>query len=262
MFDREHRGPKCEDESSGDRIADWLGMASAACQSRHEEPVNAEVTLLLWWAAFAGSHMGLSSVRVRPRLVAAMGPGAYAGLYSLVALATFVPLVSVYMSHRHDGAELWNLRHVPGLLGASMWLSGACFAFSVASFFQPSPAGMGASGTARARGLTRITRHPLFVPIAFLGLSHAAINGFATDVIFFGGLFVYGIVGCMHQDARKRATEDDAFRAFLDETSLLPFAAILRGRTRLVWTELPWAGMAVGIAAAIGFYRLHAWMFA
>jgi uncharacterized membrane protein len=247
-----------------------------------------ELALLLWWVAFAATHIGLSSVRVRPRLTAALGEGAYRGLYSLIALATFVPLVWFYMSHRHVGAELWSLRHVTGVRTFSMWLSGSCFALSVASFFQPSPAGMG-GGPPRVRGLLRITRHPLFVPIALLGFSHLLINGYATDVIFFGGLFVYGIAGCMHQDARKRVgtpdarkrvgtpearkhvdapearkhvrEQDAAFDAFLRQTSVLPFTAILAGRTELVWSELPWAGLAVGALAAIGFYQLHGWMF-
>ena len=223
--------------------------------------MSAELTLLLLWVAFGGTHVLMSSIGLRPKLVAAVGANGFLGVYSLVALATFVPLVSVYMGNRHGGELLWDLRGLPGLKVASMWFSGACFTISVASFFQPSPAMFGVGGEPRAHGLLRITRHPLFLPVGLLGLSHALLNGYATDLLFFGGLFVFGIVGCMHQDVRKRTTEGAAFEKFLSETSLLPFAAIATGRTKLVWSELPWIGLAVGVVAAVGFYHLHWTMF-
>jgi uncharacterized membrane protein len=223
--------------------------------------MSPELSLLLLWVAFGGTHMVLSSLTVRPKIVGALGLNGFLGLYSLVALATFVPLVSVYLGNRHGGELLWSLRDMAGVRAASMWISGACFSISIASFFQPSPAMFGVRAEPRAYGLLRITRHPLFAPIAVLGLSHLLLNAFVTDVIFFGGLLVYGVVGCMHQDARKRASEGAPFEAFLAETSLIPFVAILSGRTKLVWSELPWLGLAVGVVAAVGFYHLHWTMF-
>lgn len=223
--------------------------------------MSPEVALVFGWLVFGGSHMALSSVTLRPKIVGALGTGGFLGLYSLVALATFIPLVSVYIGNRHGGELLWNLRDVPGVRTAVMWFSGACFTLSIASFFQPSPASFGIGGEPRAHGLLRITRHPLFLPIGLLGLSHTAINGYVTDVLFFGGLFVYSVVGCMHQDARKRATEGPAFEKFLAETSLVPFAAIVGGRTSFVVSELPWLALGVGAAAAVGFYHLHWVMF-
>jgi uncharacterized membrane protein len=223
--------------------------------------MSAELTLVGLWLAFGATHVLLSSVRVRPRIVDAIGPGGYMGLFSLVALATFVPLVSVYIGNRHGGELLWSFGGVAGLRTASMWFSGICFTISIASFFQPSPASTGVTGPPRAIGLLRITRHPLFMPVGLLGLSHLALNGYVTDILFFGGLFVYGVIGCMHQDARKQETEGEPFAAFVRETSLVPFAAIITGRTKLVVSELPWLGLCVGVAAAIGFYQLHGTMF-
>jgi len=223
--------------------------------------MSTELALILGWLVFGGTHMAMSSVTLRPKIVATVGANAFTGIYSLVALATFIPLVSVYVGHRHGGELLWNFRDTAGVRTAVMWFSGCCFAFSVASFFQPSPASFGIGGPARVHGLLRITRHPLFLPIGLIGLAHTVINGYVTDVLFFGGLFIYAIVGCMHQDTRKRVTDGPAFEKFLAETSLLPFAAILTGRTAFVASELPWLGLAVGAAAAVGFYHLHWVMF-
>ena len=57
--------------------------------------------------------MGLSSLRVRGRLVAALGERGFLGVYTLVAFATFVPLVGFYFSHKHEGPFLWYLGAQP-----------------------------------------------------------------------------------------------------------------------------------------------------
>ena len=68
-----------------------------------------ETTLLIggFWAAFAGTHVWLSSARTRAALIARVGPQPFQGIYSLVALATFVPLVWIFARHKHAGPLLW-----------------------------------------------------------------------------------------------------------------------------------------------------------
>lgn len=218
-----------------------------------------QITLL--WFLFAATHVVPASVRLRPALIAKFGLRAYLGLYSLVSLAVFIPLVTVYVRNRHAGALFWDLRSAPGVFEISWIVSGLSFTFIVASLFQPSPLGMGTSGKAQPYGLSRITRHPMFVPLATLGAGHLLLQGYQTDVAFFGGLLVFGYLGCAHQDARKRALESERFGEFLDQTSLVPFAAMLAGRTRLVASELPWYGLAIGAAAAVGAFMLHTPLF-
>ena len=75
-------------------------------------------TIVLLWLAFGLSHGLLSSRGPRARLVSALGDRGFLGVYSLVALATFVPLVSVYAAHRHEGALLWT----PGVGVWGFWL--------------------------------------------------------------------------------------------------------------------------------------------
>lgn len=220
------------------------------------------VGIAVLWIAFMVTHIWPTSASLRPRLVARLGAGPYLGLYSLLAFATFVPLCWLYFSHRHDGPLLYDLRDLPALRGIVLWVSGVSFAFSVAAFFQPSPVGMGPGANApQARGLARITRHPLFLPIGILALAHLSYSGYLTDVVFFGGLALYSFAGCAHQDARKRALEGEQWSAFFAETSFVPFAALLSGRTRLSLRELPWIGFVIGGLAAWGFYRLHWKMF-
>jgi len=98
------------------------------------------VTIVLLWLGFAGSHLTLSSVRVRQALVARIGEGPFRGLYSLVAFAFFIPLVWTYFGHKHAGPWLWTLPLGPGLRWAIYAGMGLAFVLVVAGFIRPSPA--------------------------------------------------------------------------------------------------------------------------
>lgn len=214
--------------------------------------------VLLFWVAFAGTHIGLSSAPVRGRLLARAGERGFQGLYSVVALATFIPLTVAYSPH--DGPFLYTLAGVPGVRALSIALSALAFLLVALSFAQPSPTSMGARVTP-ARGTVRITRHALFAGIALWGTSHLLVNGFLSDVIFFGGFAVYPWIGAVHQDARKQAGGDPALKDLYRETSVVPFAAILTGRNRLVLSELSGWAAAAGLAAAALMYWAHALLF-
>ena len=214
--------------------------------------------IVAWWVAFAGSHMGLSSLRLRPRLVAALGERGFQGVYSLVAFATFVPLVSTYYAHKHAGPLLWSLAGVPGSRPFAYALIGIAFSLVVAGLVQPSPASL-TPGKAELRGVARITRHPLLMGFGLWGLAHllaASVN--AAELAFFGGFPLFALVGCAHQDRRKRATLGEPYRAWCAATPFLPF-------TRAGWLAglreppLP-AAIAGGIALAYGLRQAHGWL--
>lgn len=222
--------------------------------------MDTSVQILLWTLAFGAGHLGLSSIRVRPRLVAALGEAGYLGLYSLVSLGTFVPLVRAWLGGIHGGGVLWNLRANPAVHVPMLLVSWLAFTMALAALVQPSPASIGPRATVRARGLTRVTRHPLFMHVGIWALAHVVLNGFLNDVLFFGGVFLVGLLGCIHQDSRKRVTDPD-LAEFFAETSLLPFGAIAAGRNRLALDEMPWVAIAIaGVASAV-LWRCHGAMF-
>ena len=205
--------------------------------------------------------MGMSAVSMRGKLVAALGERGFLGVYSLVSLATFVPLVRCYLTSRHHGPLVVGLAHLPGVHALAMTIAWLSFASAIGGVFQPSALSLGAVSVARAHGVGRITRHPLFMSLGVWAAAHLLVNGFLTDVLFFGGFALFCVIGCAHQDKRKRATRGAALDAYFAETSLLPFGAILAGRNRLVWSELPWLGLAIGAALATTLYLLHPRMF-
>jgi uncharacterized membrane protein len=223
--------------------------------------VKALFWVAFWFAAFAATHLALSSARLRPALLARLGEKGFLGLYSAVALATFVPFVWVYFSNRRSGPLLWGAAAVPGARPLALVLSALGLALVAGALAQPSPALDAARPDCGSRGLTRVTRHPLFMGIALWALGHLLVNGFATDAVFFGGLLVFSLAGAAHQDARLRASGEARLERFYAETSFWPFAAILSGRNRLAWAELPWGAAALGVVLALGLYALHPWAF-
>jgi uncharacterized membrane protein len=180
------------------------------------------LSVLLLWLGFAGSHLLLSSMSVRQRLIGRLGELPFRGLYSLVALAFFVPLVRIYFRSKHSGPWLWAIAIGPVLTVLIYVGMGIAFTLLLSGLIRPSPASV-VAGAAKASGAFRITRHPVLMGFALFGLLHMIPNGSATDVAFFGGFVLFTLVGTWHQDQRKLASGTPGFREFYAATPFLPF---------------------------------------
>jgi uncharacterized membrane protein len=208
--------------------------------------------IALLWAAFIATHLGLASVRVEPRLRAKLGDAAFVGLYSLVALAIFVPLVTVYFGNRHAGPWLWVVTVGP-VLRALLYLGMTLgLVLAVGSLLRPSPASLVPYAPAEVRGVYRVTRHPLVLGLALIWALHLIPNASTADVAFFGGFLAFSLAGARHQDLRKLHAGDPKLREFIAATSFLPFG---RGFGGLA--DLPPLVIALGVVAALGIRWLH-----
>jgi hypothetical protein len=212
--------------------------------------MDAALALIALWVAFAATHMGLSSLRWRPTLVRMLGERGFAAVYSLIALAIFVPLVRSYFTHKHQGPYLWTLAGVPGLRWVMFAGMALAFALLVGGLVRRSPSSM-VPGATEVGGAQYVTRHPVFMAAGLFGLLHlCVVSVHATELAFFGGFPVFAVLGSRHQDARKLAAADDRLRRFHVATSLLPD---LRGLPAFVrQAPLP-------VAAGIGAAALLRW---
>ncbi|TFH44448.1 MAG: hypothetical protein E4H01_11105 [Lysobacterales bacterium] len=191
-----------------------------------------EVTVIfVLWMVFALTHVVLSSSPLRPQAVRLFGERLFQGLYSLAAFAVFAPLVLVYADNKHIGPLLWFIE--PGLLTDIVTRIGNTIAvlLVVAGIFRPSPTGVTGTPTRRPSGVQRITRHPLFMGIVLWALMHLLVNGYASDVVFFGGFVIFGLLGSWHQDHRQKALPDGAYAKFCEQSPFLPFTGgnIIKG---------------------------------
>lgn len=213
--------------------------------------------VVCWWVVFAATHTLMSQPPIRVRLVGRLGEQGFRGVYSLVALATFVPLVTTYFVYRTSRA-VWlpALAVVPGVWWITMLVNFAATVFLVLGFSSPNPVSSLTGGReTRVRGILRITRHPGFTGFGLLGVGHLLVLRAPIDVAFFGGLLLYAILGAAHQDWRRRSMPE--LTDFFRETSFFPFVAIWPGKTSLEFSEFSLRGLAAAIVAFTMLFFFH-----
>jgi uncharacterized membrane protein len=224
------------------------------------------IAIALWAALFVASHIVISSDAVRPGLIRAIGATPYRGLYSLVAFATFIPLLLAFAHHKHAGPMLWNLRSVEPLRWLVWLFMLLAFIFFIGSFVNPNPGAIGADAIPGAagrgvRGILKITRHPNFVALTLFALAHMLMNGWTGDVIFFGSIVVLAVFGGRHQDARKLRELGASYRALVDRTSFFPGAALVRGRQHWTAADTPWIAIVFGAIVTVVVVMFHPVLF-
>ena len=253
---------------------------------------NEEWVLPTWWP---GDNNGN---KIFPDNLT-VGRQIYRVLYTAVSFITLGSAFGAYLhsssfSLDHSGAQS-ALVYNACLLSAAL-----SFGASIASLVNASPLGLmpsfEADGTSdnsgsvvgirrddalkfTTRGLTRITRHPLILPVVPWGIATAILaGGRPCDAILFGGLSIYAMAGCYAQDLRvireegsvgtvfqtesrnvnEGASEEEQegtrLRAFFEQTSFVPFKAVFDGRQSLddIVREFPWLQFFVG--TIVGMY--------
>jgi uncharacterized membrane protein len=216
------------------------------------------------WLLFGGSHVGLATHPVRSRLVARFGEMGFTAIFYLVAALSFAWLVSYYAAHRFDGAPGLDLASLPVARGALTIAIVAGFMLIVpALVIYPSlPAALFGQTIRGPRGIERITRHPFDAGTALFAVAHALLAPHAVGIVFFGGFALLAVLGSRHQDGKLLARHGSPYADYLNATSAVPFAAILAGRQRLVWRELPIGSIAGGLALALVLRQWHEAIFA
>lgn len=211
-------------------------------------------TLLAATLAFLATHF-VTSTPLRAALVKALGEWPYRGLYSAVALAAFAWMISAYSNAPHE--PLWaGLRSLPVVVMPFAFVLLACG-------YWRNPTMVGADKLLKsedpARGMIRVTRHPLMWAIMLWSGAHIIARGDLASLIFFGGFLLLAGLGTSLMDARKRSNPDWA--RFAAVTSNIPFSAIAQGRNRVDWREIGWLRPLIGLALFAVFFAAHAWLF-
>ncbi len=223
--------------------------------------MNPTEVIGVWATLFVLSHLVISSDVIRPALIRRIGEQPYRGIYSLVAFATFVPLVVAFARHKHAGPVLWYLRREDPI----RWLAWALMLFALllfaGSFINPNPGAIGAGSGGKTSGILKITRHPSFVAIVLFAIAHLLMNGWAGDVLFFGSIGILAILGGMHQDRRKLHELGAPYRTLLDQTSFFPGIALICGRAHWQPSDMPWAAIGIGAAATVIIVLVHPMLF-
>jgi uncharacterized membrane protein len=207
-------------------------------------------------AAFVALHVGVAAGGLRSALVAKLGEGRYRALFSIASAVLLIWLIWAFAQMRADPFDplnmaLWtppswarHVTHLLVLLGFLLAVTGLLSRTFKTSDAEP------------ARGMMRVTRHPFLWGVAFWALGHLISNGERFAVMLFGALGVMALLGARSIDRKSAARDPENWARFEAATSNLPFAAIVQGRNRFVFSEVHWRLLiALIVFALVGYFH-------
>lgn len=208
-------------------------------------------------ALFLVTHF-VPSTPLRAAIVRSTGERGYLGLYVLVAIATLGWMIFAY--NRAPLEPLWQgVRILPALLMPFAFILVICGVLS------RNPTAVAQEKVLKAeepaRGILRVTRHPVQWGILLWAAAHLLARGDLKSAIFFGGFLALSALGMVLIDARKAKALGEDWKRFAGATSNLPFAAIAQGRNRFSAAEIGMAKPLIGLALYAAFLLLHSWLF-
>jgi uncharacterized membrane protein len=213
--------------------------------------------LLLACAVFLATHF-VPSTPLRGMLVNGLGQWGYTGLYSAVALALIGWMSWAYA--RAPMEPLWQgVRWLPALVMPLSFVLLACGLFAS----NPTIVGMYRllKNADPARGIIRVTRHPVMWAFLLWALAHLLARGDLKSLVFFGSFALLAGVGTLLIDHRKQQSLGENWARFATVSSNLPFLAILQGRNRFDAKEIGWRNPAIGLALYALFFWVHPLLF-
>jgi uncharacterized membrane protein len=204
-------------------------------------------SLLFAAALWVAIHLGIGGASPRTWLASRLGERGFRIAFSLASILALLYLIHTKVEA--EGAYLWTA--TPMLRLALEIIMLPALWFFLASIIRPNPTLFGAGRTAafRVRGVQRVTRHPMLWAFAIWAIVHITVRGDSAALVFFGAFAVTALVGMPSVDAKLAAADPAAWKALADQTSIVPFAAILGGRNKLAPSEI--SGWELTAAAAI-----------
>lgn len=227
---------------------------------RNQGNKRAMTNLLVAAIFLVGTHFGIASTHLRDQLVHSVGEGMYRALYSLIAAVAIIWLILAFRVAPFE--PLWIpgpvLRHVPILLMPVALL------FLVGGVSRPNPTAVGQApdidAGEPARGILRVTRHPVMWAIGIWAIAHILANGDVASLILFGAFAILSLVGTILIDVRRTQENSPGWGVYLQSTSNLPFMAILEGRQRFVPREIGLRQLVVALALYVLLIVGHPWI--
>ena len=215
--------------------------------------------LALATLVFAATHF-VPSTPLRMPLVEAIGEKAYLGAYSLVSFLTIGWMAWAYLR-----APFIALFQVPGLRLWPLVVMPLSMILLAAGLMTRNPSAVGQAAKIKvdepARGIIRVTRHPVMWSIVLWALVHVVARGDAASAIFFGGFAFVALAGTKLIDRRKDEALGEDWKRFAAVTSNVPFMAIVEGRNRFAFAEIGWKRVGVGLAAFAILLLAHPYIF-
>lgn len=215
------------------------------------------------WTVFGGSHLLFASPPARDALVGRLGERGFVLSYSVFAALTFTALVVAFALYRGDGPAGPALGRWPFTRSALMVIAfgGAVLMVAGVLGYFRSPAAVFRTEVRPPRDIERVTRHPFFVGTILMTGAHALLAPTLAGAVFFGGFVALALGGIPLQDRKLARRYGDAYARYCGATSIVPFAALLRGVPAAADDRWLRVFLPAVIAAAVA-RALHPWWLA
>ena len=205
---------------------------------------------------FFAIHIGVAGTALRDKIALRFGG---AGFQILFSIMSFLLLIWMIASYRiAPGIVLWDIQYLHWL---PVLLSPFAAIFLVAAYSSPNATAAGGGKALRQdnpdRGIFRVTRHPLLMGIALWAFAHMAANGDVASLILFGSIFATSVFGPASIDAKLKRRAPEAYENLAKVTAIIPFAAIVQGRTQFSFSEIGVVRIAGGLALFVALYYFH-----
>jgi uncharacterized membrane protein len=185
------------------------------------------------------------------------------GLFSLASVAGLVWLGFAFAHARGHASAFWEMTPLTHLV--QLGLQFVALLFIVPGLATPNPTSVRQEGALDRPdvvcGMLRITRHPFLWGVAIWAAGHLLVNGDVASLVLFGALLLLALFGTTSIDDKRRRALGSKWDAFADQTSNLPFAAIIQGRQNLSLAEIGWWRFALAVVVYAGLLFAHPLLF-
>ena len=202
---------------------------------------------------FAVIHSG--GAALRPHAERLIGARAWRLIFVFASIPSAIVLIGYFLAHRYDGVRPWNLQAVPGLIPVIWIFTAISFLLLYPATYNllEIPAFKKPEVRLYATGIIRISRHPQAFGQILWCFSHALWIGSSFMLVTCLGLIGHHLFAIWHGDKRLKQRFGTAFEKLQEETSIIPFRAVIDGRQKLVFAEF-WRPYQIGIAIAVLFF--------
>jgi len=211
----------------------------------------------LFWIVL---HLALAGSPLRWAVVGAIGENGFRAVFSLLSAAGLAWLIWAYRGATSP-ESFYGLRIVETWM---MWVPPIAMApalvLFVGSLTVPNPTmvqGERLLAGDPAKGILRVTRHPMLWSFAIFAAAHLVANGDLASLLLFGGLLIVSLAGMGSIDRKQLHRDPENYRRFMGSTSILPFAAIAAGRNRFDFSEIGWGRIGLVAALWVALIAVH-----
>ncbi len=222
-------------------------------------------TLALACAFFLCIHLMISGTTLKDQIITSIGPIAYYILFSIFSIGGLIWMCIAFGLALDDpmNAKFWVAPLFLRII--ALFFNFIAIILIVVGLVTPSPTnlvGLWQLPDKTVYGIIRISRHPVLAGIGVWALTHIICNGNLAAWLFFGSLLALCALGANNIDRKRLALMGEPYASIKRRTSIIPFVAIIEGRTAFVTEELGLARMLLAVSVYCVLLALHELLFA